>query len=224
MKGPMACTLCAEISGMAGPSHLYRSLRPSGTPDSRIFLETSSFVAMPSLGQIVDGYTILCSREHVPSIGASLLQSPITDLVEAIRLVRERIGRTYGTPVVMFEHGGGDRNPQLTCGVNHAHLHVIPSEVDFSDDERVARLAWRRCAVGDLRSFRDLSSGYLFYTDPRGEGFITTETDGVPSQFFRQVLADAVSKSREWNWREFPHLDRVAAAALLMRAPELPSD
>src|ERR1039457_51218 len=65
MNRAAGCTLCAEISGTRGPN-LYRQLKAVGTPESRIVLETSAFVAMPSLGQIVDGYVILCSSDHVP--------------------------------------------------------------------------------------------------------------------------------------------------------------
>ena len=211
------CTLCAEISGTVGPN-LYRDLKAPGAPESRIVLDSAAFIAMPSLGQIVDGYTILCSREHVPSIGASLFRAPVSELVEAIDQVRKRMKIIYGKDVVLFEHGCGKHNLQLGCGVNHAHLHIVPVAVDFSTDRRVSRLNWLRCDIHDLEAFAGSDSGYLFYTNPSGQGFASHETDGVPSQFFRQIVADLVLKPDEWDWRAFPYPERVATAVLAMRA------
>jgi len=211
MNRAAACTLCAEISGTGG-TNLYHQLRSPGAPDSRIVLESSGFVAMPSLGHLVDGYMILCSRDHVPSIGASLLHRPGDELVEFVANVRSRLERAFGRDIVLFEHGCGKDSPQLGCGVYHAHLHMVPSALDFSIDRRVAQLHWNPCTLRDLQELGQSPAGYLFYTDPSGNGFATTETNSVPSQFFRRIIAEVALKSAAWNWREFPMADRVAAA------------
>jgi hypothetical protein len=210
MNRAAACTLCAEISGSAG-TNLYRQLKSDGLPESRILAESSGFIAMPSLGHLVDGYMILCSRDHVPSIGASLHHRPIEELVEFVADVRGRIERLFGRDIVLFEHGCGRNSPQLGCGIYHAHLHMIPSTLDFGIDGRVSQLRWNPCTLQDLQELGDSPSGYLFYTNPLGKGFATTDTSSVPSQFFRRIIADAVLKSTQWNWREFPMADRIAS-------------
>lgn len=93
-------------------------------------LESPNFVVLPSLGALVEGWVLLVPKQHFLSMGA-LPDSLIPEMQDLKRSVCAFLQDTYGTASA-FEHGPGQKERKVGCGVDHAHLHILPVNFDLS--------------------------------------------------------------------------------------------
>jgi len=149
---------------------------------------------------------LIFPKEHVCSIMqvSSILMKEIVHVVDH---AFEHILQTYGVPYI-FEHGVG-RGKQGGCGINHAHLHIVPVQPkqvitintliaqDFSADMSI-----KLC---DLRRINALDRSYLLYgTDL--ESLSLKLKDDIPSQYLRRKIALS-NENTSWDWRELTGIE-----------------
>ena len=198
----ITCEFCAEFQ-TDGPSRFRSSYQ--GLASHRILARSDGFVAMPTIGQMLEGSVLILPVAHHETCAA------LDDVAHAemLGLVDKMIARCsrLGSPVV-FEHGatfgsaGG-------CGIHHAHLHLVPlpraaalSELFPEAVDEAANLA---AAWQTLRG----SSHYLLI----GDGSrvltrdLTTRPGEFPSQFFRRRLAEVLTLGTPWDWRRYPAVE-----------------
>jgi hypothetical protein len=76
---------------------------------------------------------------------------PMTLRTEADELelrTRALLETQYDKPVVAFEHGPSTEKHGTGCGVDHAHLHLVPTDCDLLASVRPfvpVSLNWRPC-------------------------------------------------------------------------------
>ena len=91
--------------------------------------ESENLVAIPSLGSLVEGWLLIVPRMHFISTGAFP-----PDLHEEFatfkREVCARLTALYGE-ICAFEHGPYAPSRQVGCGVDHAHVHLVPVAFDL---------------------------------------------------------------------------------------------
>ncbi|MHB1619469.1 MAG: HIT family protein [Sulfuricella sp.] len=189
------CEFCAEIDGADSRFHDHYS----GILDSRVVLEKSGFLVMPSMGQITPGSLMVMPREHVERFA----DLPVRDRLAAETLIGEIVRASPGE-IAVFEHGARSCTGG-SCGIYHAHIHIIPladnlcaahlSEGLCQQDAKLES-AWTTLAVVDE---------YLLLSDGRGRAWTRevkpTERELFPSQYFRRVLAGACGKDNGWDWK-----------------------
>lgn len=196
-----------------------------GSHISRTIFETEHFAVIASLGQIVEGYLLVLSKDHYPSIA----HVPLT-LYEELSLVYLRakrvLSRCYSAPFI-FEHGPmPEKEPhgELLCSggacVEHAHLHFIPLPV--SSDPIVFRLKeelpWRPISqLVDIRIQAKRRMPYFFVETENGERYIF-DAPIAPSQYLRRLVAVLIGKPKRWNWRQYPGAERVINTVSRLRA------
>ena len=156
---------------------------------------------IPSLGQIVEGYLLIVPVQHY----RALAEMPPA-LFEELPGICERVGAalasTFG-PCLLFEHGAWSEVAG-GCGIYHAHLHAVP----FTFGEQGPLLGQllntfphrRLNILADIRANATPSIPYLYYECLLGERYLFY-TQSLPSQYMRQLLAEALGKS-EWDWRK----------------------
>src|SRR6266852_4207519 len=91
--------------------------------------ETDGFVVTPSLGALVEGWLLVLPREHAVNtsrIAANLRQEFTAIVDRTVAIVADEFG-----PVTLFEHGPSYDGSRLGCGVDHAHLLVVPLPFDL---------------------------------------------------------------------------------------------
>lgn len=198
------CCLCSQIRGQPA-NDLIAALLPDQPYVRRVLLETESFAAVPSLGPIVPGHSLLCPKVHLRSF-AELHR----DLDEAFLSVKENLrvvlARLYNASVHLFEHGMATGGTRTLCTVDHAHMHFVPltlqpSDSDLLEDERWVDLE------GSLQALRVLAAGgeYVFYESPNGSSRIMrAEAEALESQYMRKLFAKLVGRADEWDWRATP--------------------
>ncbi len=93
-------------------------------------IESPNFVVLPSLGELVEGWVLVVPKAHFLSL-AVLPDSLIPEMRDLQQIVCERLQRIYG-PVAVFEHGPAGEQHTVGCGVDHAHLHLVPVDFELS--------------------------------------------------------------------------------------------
>jgi diadenosine tetraphosphate (Ap4A) HIT family hydrolase len=170
----------------------------------RILFETNNFVVFPGLGQIVEGYLLIITKKHFPSM-RDVPQSIYSELNWVIDRTSEILKYKYGSDCIQFEHGASTFVQGGACCIEHAHLHIAPLNVDVSP--YIVKRKTFECQnyPGSARRLLRLEMPYLYVNLPRengSESFLMDATD-LPSQYMRQVIAKAKGKEDEWDWNIF---------------------
>lgn len=205
-----SCCICSQIHGDASNDLLARLMADEGYV-RRVPFESESFAVIPSVGPLVEGHVLLCPKHHFKSFS----QVPLT-LEDEFILIKSRvlssIGKTFGRSIHYFEHGSARAAAQPVCTVEHAHLHVVPTEVEIWPMIKDA-FAWHSLADVRLSELSTITGDleYLWYETPDGESFVTTAIEGTfESQYMRKVFARALNCEETWNWREFPRVEALS--------------
>lgn len=185
----IVCDFCDEFEG--GQQNSFARLYGSRLP-SRVVAQTETFVAIPSIGQIVQGYLLVIPRRHVTST-ARLTREELGELDSFLTVILSAVSREYRPPI-LFEHGVANPSLGNGCGVYHAHMHVVPVELS---EPLVNCVHWSQ--VDDIRNLSGLAtSDYLYlrqHTAARA-----TAVPLVPSQFMRRRIAEELGRPN-WDWR-----------------------
>jgi ATP adenylyltransferase len=188
------CVFCSQINGGSARA-----------PWNQAILESENFLVVPSLGSLVAGWTLLLPKRHYLSMGA--LPNDLRNEAESLQSKVECLLRSqFHEPLVAFEHGPSAAKHGTGCGVDHAHLHILPIAcellalaspfVPYGTEWKPA--GWEERAVA-------YNSGldYLFLKQDDCPGVISVASD-FGSQVFRKAIAAHLGKPAEFNWREHP--------------------
>jgi len=184
---------------------------PDAECDSEI-LRTRRFVAVPSIGALVPGWTLIVPRRPLRNLS---LASP-DEHRELLNIVDEIAGplRSHGNEVYCFEHGSRAAGSLTGCGVDQAHLHVVPLGFDLT-----AAAVRRAGGAVDWRDSRTMRSPFGELPQ-HGEYVVVWRTSdrftmigSVPypvSQLLRRVIAVELGIESEWNYHTHPQGHNVA--------------
>lgn len=182
-----------------------------------VWAESDNFFAMAALGPVVEGMSIVATREHVRSM-FDITDALVSELVEFTEAACSRIEATYGVPVHITEHGRvglcevvGDSYDEH-C--HHAHRLLFPTGASLAttlNQSEIAPLV--ASAFSEARSKGSHLTEYLYYEGPDGQIAVGTNDESTPRQFFRGVVADAIGQPHLRSWRERPRPELVDAAA-----------
>jgi diadenosine tetraphosphate (Ap4A) HIT family hydrolase len=154
---------------------------------------------MAALGSFVDGYLLLCSKAHVPSM-ASLSSEDLAELDSLLHDTRTAVEVVYG-PTVVFEHGMASSRVVVGGCIVHAHIHLIPVAAD------VVGFLSRQFETERLSSLSALStfagSGYILVSNTVDELVIARNSTHSPSQFLRKYVAEQAGKGDLWDWAAY---------------------
>lgn len=172
---------------------------------------SKTFVAIPSLGSLVEGWVLIVPRRESLCVGSfsDLQISELKEFTEEMVLLLEN---QYGHTVI-FEHGPAEPSKQVGCGVDYAHIHLVPTTCNiFNKASSVEpQIQWHPVkGFYDLRTIYNIGQSYL-YLDQRkaGELPMIGLANEIPSQFFRRILADWIGKSDCFDWKSFPNFQNM---------------
>jgi len=162
------------------------------------------------LGALVEGWLLLVPKEHFLSFGA-MPNSLTAEMQELKAATCARVQQAYGM-VIAFEHGPSEAGRSVGCGVDHAHLHIVP--VDFDLAAAVAayvppRSKWSKANLADCRRAFRKHLDYLYLEQPIGHGLII-QGHHLGSQLFRRAIAGELRIAEEYNWRTYPQLSNIS--------------
>ena len=121
----------------------------------------------------------------------------------------------------MFEHGPADPGTAVGCGIDHAHVHLVPAgSLDLTSTalREFSDLAWRPArSFSDTRDASVMGVPYLYVESPGAAAWIATGHD-IPSQALRRILAAEQGRPDEYDWKAFPRLEMVQETIASIRA------
>jgi len=204
------CCFCGQIRGV--PDHdLIARMLPKSEYVRRVMIESETLAAIPSLGPLTDGHSLLCPKAHARSFAA--LDPAVQFEYDAIkRELTRMLTELHHCDVLLFEHGMAARGDRIPCSVEHAHQHFVPLH-GLSEASLVPSLPWQRCS-SSLAELRTLAGGreYLLLETPDGVCRIATlGADGFESQLMRKIIASRAGDPAAWNWREEPNPEAAHA-------------
>lgn len=192
------CTLCDEL------------MRTNRRFWNEPLVETANFVVLPSLGSLVEGWVLTVPKQHVISTGGlpPALRSELDTLTSQVRNVLREI---YGKPIVEFEHGPSAAKHGTGCGVDHAHLHLVPIDCDLQSWATPFLPTGQDWLHGGWTQREEAYRGgldYLYLRKDDGQEFITVSAD-FGSQIFRRAIAEHLGIADRFNWRTNSELSTV---------------
>jgi diadenosine tetraphosphate (Ap4A) HIT family hydrolase len=180
------------------------------TSYNRILFESENFVVIPSLGSLVSGWLLIVPKRF--SLNLSLLKKSELEELDNLATNCERtIKEKYGTNVVRFEHGPSIAKSKVGCGVDYAHLHLVPINFDLIIGlQQLLHIDYYWTEINSLVSLSDINFGanYLYYRNIANQHFITVQ-ENIPSQLFRRVIASYLHAPETFDWKLFPQIDKI---------------
>ena len=186
-----------------------RRANPINVEDT-IIEESESFYVKAALGQFVQGYVLINTKKHYPNYASIRDERLFDELNRLINVVCEKLSQYSNNSFLIFEHGS--LNTFCKSGsciakcIDHAHLHVIPTDVDI-ETELKNEFDWLRInSLHELSMIRHMP--YIFYQS-NGRKYVFFIKKHIQSQFVRKILCEKMSISNQWNWRTNPFAERI---------------
>ncbi len=197
MKNLTTCRFCDIVAG-----------KYEYTEIDEPFAVSKEFLAVASIGALVEGWSLIIPREHQLSMRNIYARSSFTDfLTKIIPLLVNK----YGS-VIAFEHGANKEGSITACGTDHAHMHLVPFGESLTADLETSGMQWIQCHASEI-ALRAEDKEYLFYCELDAKR-LWKDTVGYLhilayplSQYFRQLIADRRGSKAISDYKLFPHLD-----------------
>jgi diadenosine tetraphosphate (Ap4A) HIT family hydrolase len=191
----MDCLFCS-IQEISNPSN----------PEDEIFDESENFYAKPALGHFVFGYTLIISKEHLPSF--AYVPEHLFPELEAFRNnVLDKLHNLCQHPITIMEHGALNRCQRGGACIDHAHLHLMPVAADLYPALRERFSFGELGSISELPRFKDAQVPYLYYQREGLRSYGVGLSQDVPSQMLRRIACQALGTPELWDWRNRPLRD-----------------
>jgi diadenosine tetraphosphate (Ap4A) HIT family hydrolase len=148
---------------------------------------------VPSLGPLCPGHLLAASRRHFRSM-AELNETTLAGMMRILSELTAKLRPQFGN-YFYFEHG----TPLGTGGhgacIDHAHVHMLPMELEMFD-QLMDALPWESIScIEDLARFRPVSYAYLGI---KGGHYVCPRPD-IGSQWIRREVCAILSRD-DWDW------------------------
>jgi ATP adenylyltransferase len=189
----------------------------STDPWNKPILESEHFFAVPSLGAIVPGWILVVPKRHRLSL-RECRANEWSDLNFMVDTLCPILAFRYQSGLVQFEHGPSAISSAVGCGIDHAHLHVVATDIDLLSvaQSEFKDLDWKSLTEQEALLRLDSTNSYLYLRDQAGQHSVSESPD-IPSQVFRKCLAVATHRPNDWNWRASPAYEVAAEVSKEMR-------
>jgi len=158
---------------------------------------------VPTRGSLVAGWLLVIPR--VPVLCIAALQPSERKVVLEAGVTAATQVRDLGKHIYFFEHGTFRAGTNLGCGVDQAHLHVVPGNFDLFSCLLDRTVAWAAVSADDPW---DGAEDDYYLIGRAGLWYRGTPRERV-SQYFRRRIAAETGQAHAWDYREWPHYDKV---------------
>jgi ATP adenylyltransferase len=177
---------------------------------NEILFESKNFKVIPSLGSLIEGWLLVLPKSHFISIGAIDNSHLYNELEELVDRTCKIVENEYGN-YVMFEHGPAQAETIVGCGVDYAHLHIVPIKIDLVQESSkfITNCHWDRISSLSCTSdFHKRDLPYLLVQDNSKTLFIGSAEE-IPSQTFRKVIAEHLGVPNKYDWKQYPFYSNI---------------
>lgn len=200
------CSYCAEFITKEEEFSLFHKIS-NELFSSRIIWENEYFLLTPTIGCFLSGYVLLIPKRHISSFG-NLNEKEQDNLDIILPQILTIIRNEYGG-AIFFEHGSvtACQKGGGACE-DHAHLHIIPSDLDFSSHVKKLFSPIKISSFQDLKDYELKGHPYLMFSSPIGNIFVCEAFD-IVSQYLRQISTIMIGIPTKWNWRNYHFIENM---------------
>jgi diadenosine tetraphosphate (Ap4A) HIT family hydrolase len=157
---------------------------------------------------LVEGWVLIVPRGHFISTGA-FPPELTAEFVAFKQEVSSRLQALYGD-ICAFEHGPWAPSHQVGCGVDHAHVHLVPLSFSLLDAAKsyIPGVEWQPASWSHCARAVAQELDYLFVEQPVGVGRIAV-ADQFGSQILRRAISSHIGRPNEFDWRNHPHEQNI---------------
>jgi hypothetical protein len=131
----------------------------------------------------------------------------LTSLIQEVAAAQTAFpGRVFA-----FEHGSSHQGSVMGCGVDQAHLHLVPLEFDLvqgvmsADDDGLRWAPRGKFLLTDLPAKGEYIA---LWQVNEGHGAVATVQNPV-SQWMRRFIGQKLGVGLDWNYRRNPQLENI---------------
>ncbi|HEG43312.1 MAG TPA: hypothetical protein ENH94_04600 [Phycisphaerales bacterium] len=174
----------------------------TNSPWDEILFETDNFVVVSTLGAIVEGWLLIVSKDHYLCMGA-LPKSLWPELLDLKSFFSNLLTEIYG-PITMFEHGPHSEKLDIGCGIDHAHLHLVPLKFSLlsraTDSAEISGPIWYKLhSLEQTAKFYNDRKSFIFIEEPNCSISCCT-LNSAPCQFIRKLIAREIGVHSKYNY------------------------
>lgn len=168
-----------------------------------VLLATKNFVVVPSKGALVPGWLLVIPKAHQLSI-ADTPEESRAEFEHVLRVAGEAVHQRFGPPTV-FEHGAARPGTAWGCGIDHAHLHLLPLPFDLvAATQRRLPLVWNaRVRPTSICSW-GADGPYVALRGPTEDAWSVIHPETIERQFVRRVIADELGTPDRYDYDQYP--------------------
>ncbi|SFR97182.1 HIT family protein [Sphingomonas jatrophae] len=187
------------------------SLPRSSAEWDREILRSERFVAVPSAGALAPGWTLVVPRRPLLNLSETNLAERVELAAIAIK-VADTLSKT-GKEVFCFEHGSRKPGGLVGCGVDQAHLHIVPLPFDLIEAVTSAAdsgIEWE-APVASTTPFDQppVEGDYILLWRMTDHQTMVGKMRRPESQWVRRIIASELGIGPEWNYRTHPQRHNV---------------
>ena len=124
MRGNNNCLLCDQFIYQKNLSPFEKVF--SNPSNQHILKKWENWIWGLGYGQFVEGYTLLITQNHTPSL-LSNNSAIINEYLKILRNISDIYEEVYHSNIIVFEHGVSLKDLHSTGNsIVHTHLHIIP--------------------------------------------------------------------------------------------------
>lgn len=195
---------------------------PDGADDpwDRVLAASRSFVSFPSLGALVPGWLLVVPRRRMINLRAATAPEQL-ELLAFMSSLASRL-RVFPGDLYCFEHGSELIGGPVGCGVDQAHLHIVPLEFDLIDaalSADDAAVSWTEPKVADsFWSTLPAQGEYVSIWRPSDLKGVSGIMSQPRSQWVRRLIAEKVGKGAAWNYKSHPDVQNLLHTVSTLRS------
>lgn len=197
------CKYCRNLLG---------GKRTSQEPWNTILYESDNFAVVPTLGSMIEGWLLVVTKEHYLCMGA-IPPSLWSELRCMLDLTTKAVARDY-TPPTIFEHGPKWEELSVGCGIDHAHLHVVPLHFSLiaraKESTELGRFPWFQLESvwSSLSQLHQSKQSYIYIKESSKMSYYCTP-DAVPCQSLRRIIARELMIPTLYNYNDYTFRENV---------------
>lgn len=184
-------------------------------PDNKIIEEfnqqifsSKNFFLIPAMGQLTDGYVLLCPKKHFKSMG-ELDKDLHNEYYKFKNYVYNLLSEEYGRKPIFFEHGSSLNHVSGGSSIEHAHLHAIPVELYEVPSIISKNLLGNRIETyHEVFKLSKLGKPYFYFELSNGNMYLYDATT-IDPQFGRKVIAHVLGVIDMWDWKIYPTIEKM---------------
>lgn len=201
------CSFCSEFTPESEldffeeQNLLIHNVLKGSSLSSRIIFENEYFVVIPTIGCFIEGYCLICTKDHYYSF-REFLNNSGKEVFERFLAEFSLVYKEVYGEFLLFEHGSYNKHMKGGGCSDHAHIHVIPSK-DIIFDPKASGFEGSSQELW----FNEIDGEYLYFRQS-GNSFLNQQAI-IESQFLRRIFANILGVADFWDWRKYPFVENM---------------